>query len=161
MKFEDGLGLREKYNFNRKGPNMINTYTLEEMRKAEKFPIMEGLMHKPDHYVLHIDTVMHAAYHSGNVAEWAEFEDEIPAPNCSEEEYELIDIYYSTDDEKPDIELGKKPDPLARFAALNKAIFRLSNFTLDVLVDFPDKARENETPVIVLKKRDPDSFEEI
>jgi hypothetical protein len=39
MKFEDGLGLREKYNFNRKGPNMINGYTIIEMRKADAFPI--------------------------------------------------------------------------------------------------------------------------
>jgi hypothetical protein len=161
MKFEDGLGLREKYNFSRKGPNMINGYTVDEMRKADKFPIMEALLCRPDNYVFHIDTLMHAAYHKGNVAEWAEWIDELPAPNCSSEEYEMVDIYFSTDSDKPEVELNKKPDPMARFARLDKAIFRLSNFNYGVMVDFPDKVRENETPTVVMKERDPDKFEAI
>lgn len=101
MKFEDGLGLREKYNFNRKGPNMINGYTIIEMRKADAFPIQEELMHKPDNYKLHIDTVMHAAYHAGNVTEWGEYKDELKAPANSSEDEEMVDIYYTTDEEKP------------------------------------------------------------
>jgi len=56
--------------------------------------------------------------------------------------------------------MGKKPDPMARFAKLDKRIFKLSIFDLDVFVDFPDKVKGNDTPLIVLKQKDPEKFED-
>ena len=50
---------------------------------------------------------------------------------------------------------------MAKFAGLNKAIFKLSNFNLEVLVDFPDKVRENETPLVVLKNHRVSEFVDI
>jgi len=66
MKYDDGLGLRKKFNSNSIGANLIVGYTIGRMELSQRYPIIEPLLNRPKDFKLHIDSLMHEIYHEEN-----------------------------------------------------------------------------------------------
>ena len=121
MKFDDGLGLRQKFNLNRPGPNWINVFTISAMKISKRWPIPETLLNKPENYELHIDSVMHETYEQESCEKWYKYKPKLKAPPGSDNEEGFLDFYYSTDAEPPE-DTGPvvvKVDPMARYKQID------------------------------------------
>ena len=153
MKFEDGLEVRQKFKDKMKGANLIEEFTIKEMKKGARWPISEVLLSRPNVYVLAVDSLMNEIYTPENVKYWGDYKEELRAPGASEVSDEDIDIFYSSGrgEEEVKIVTKTKSDPMQRFKAIDKRVWEINNFRLDEMVDFPFKARENVLPIMVLK----------
>jgi hypothetical protein len=96
MKFDDGLGLRQKFNLNRPGPNLIDGFTITMMKKSQRWPIPEPLLDKPKTYKLHIDSIMHETYDPRSCADWENYQLKLKCPPGSELGEDFLDFYYSS-----------------------------------------------------------------
>ena len=83
-----------------KGPILNDESTIAKMKKAQRYPIPEMLLHRPFQFDLYIDSMMHAAYNSDENEEWANKKQEIDAPCNSIESIEHIDFYSSNSEEE-------------------------------------------------------------
>ena len=81
-----------------KGPILNDLATIEKMKKAKRFPVPENLLHLPSDFDLNIDSIMHAAYNSDEMDQWADYKMKCDAPCNSQESNEMID-FESTSEE--------------------------------------------------------------
>jgi hypothetical protein len=163
LKFEDGLEVRQKFKDKMSGSNLIEEFTVIEMKKAARWPISEALLNRPDVYVLAVDSLMNEIYTPENVKYWADYKGELAAPAASEFSDEDIDMFYESGrgEEEVKVVVKSKIDPMARFKAIDKRVWEINNFKLSEMIDFPFKAKDNVLPLYLLNNWKLDYFEEI
>jgi hypothetical protein len=158
MKYDDGLGLKqeflERYTATR-GPNLITAESEKAMVLAGSFPIEEALLNKPRNYKLHLDTLMLAAHDKKSVAEYAKYQSHLAAPPNSEGDDPEPELWYDSDPPDDDVNGQNRvaDDPLQRFKKVDKRYFKIQNFNMDHMRDFPHKAREGDMPLFLLKEK--------
>jgi len=105
---------------------------------------------------------MHGAWDDKNNKTWANYKFEINAPANSQESSDDCDLYGSENDEAVvDPSDKKKVDPYAKLRSIDPTIFKLSNFDLSVMKDYPFKVRDGDVPIKVCKVKRTDFFEKV
>ena len=77
-------------------PTLIDIRTTERMRKANRFPVPETLLHIPGDFTLAIDCLMRAAYNQSDCDSASQAPD-LNAPCNSQDSSENIDFVSSSD----------------------------------------------------------------
>jgi hypothetical protein len=142
---------------------MVEIFTNKAMENAGMWPIREPLLNVPDNYVLAIDSMMNEVYNPTKIIQWAAFKEIQTAPPPSDRSDDNVDLFYDSgaDDDKKMMVQVNKEDPFNRFKGINKKVFELNNFDLEVMVDFPFKFKEAEVPYTILKDQDLTKFIQI
>jgi hypothetical protein len=78
LKYAEDLQLEDPLK-NVKKPTLTDLVTIKKMQAAERWPIPEQLINRPDRggYQLVIDSIMHAAYDEKEMKEWANYRQEL------------------------------------------------------------------------------------
>ena len=82
-------------------PILNDQATIEKMKKSQRFPVPETILHKPADFQLHIDSLMNDAYNSDENDDWTSIRDglDMECPANSIESIEHIDFQSSSDDD--------------------------------------------------------------
>jgi len=138
MKFEDGLDIFDKRQSTE--PTLTDKNTIVKMQAANRFPMPDALLACPPNYKLKIDSIMHSAYDPENLKDWAEYKQEVDAPNNSTESEDELNIYQSESDDERRKYMVPKPvtrhkanDPNLKQKQFDRAILEDSLFVMNQL----------------------------
>ena len=135
-----------------KQPTLIDTITIETMRKYQRWPIPESLMNRPtNNFRLKIDSITAEAYRYDNMQEWANYKLDCEAPYNSMESDADLDLYQSSTEEEEVVEEVVIEKENQKYKPFDKKILDISPFRLEGLKYFPYKSSENTIPTKLLK----------
>lgn len=155
LKYPETLELTQNVKEFLEQNDIIEISTKNIMKRADKYPIMEPLLCRPDNYEMRVDSIIKSIYNEEKYVE----QNWLKAPPNSEASDEGLDW----EDEEIQIEVVavKEKVNLDKYRVVDPRVWQICNYDTGLMKDYPFKAAENKLPLFLLKKQGIKHFKDI